>query len=92
MMNPESQIEFDRIVATEPAALSDADKEFIRARRSYLSEEQKAVYAEVLAEVQESAPRPKLFPKRPQNPKRPPGRAELAGLSFLFLSLRRFMN
>jgi hypothetical protein len=48
MMNPEAQAELDRIVAIEPAALSEAEVGFLQARRSYLSEEQKAVYAEVL--------------------------------------------
>ena len=48
----------DEILAQEPAALTDADKAFLRARRSYLTEEQRAVYAEALAEgpAEELAP------------------------------------
>lgn len=52
-MDEQSKATLDAILAQEPAALTDADKDFLRARRSYLSEEQKAVYAEVLAEGQE---------------------------------------
>lgn len=43
-MNDEARAELDRILALEPAALSDADKAFLAARRDYLTEEQKAVY------------------------------------------------
>lgn len=43
-MNQEAQAELDRILALEPAALTDADKAFLAARRDYLTEEQKAVY------------------------------------------------
>ena len=50
MMDEQSKATLDAILATEPAALTDADKDFLRARRSYLSEEQKAVYADVLAD------------------------------------------
>jgi hypothetical protein len=49
-MNDEARAELDRILALEPAALSDADKEFLAARRSYLTEEQKVVFAAVLDE------------------------------------------
>lgn len=53
-MDEQSKSMLDEILAQEPAALTDADKAFLRARRSYLSEEQKAVYAEVLAEQPEA--------------------------------------
>lgn len=59
MMNPEAQAEYDRIVSIEPAALSEAEAGFLRARRDYLTEEQKAVYAEVLSEVP-AAPGPEV--------------------------------
>lgn len=57
-MNPESQEVLKSILANEPAALSEGDIAFLRARRSYLSEEQLAVYASVLEEqpVSETAP------------------------------------
>lgn len=48
-MNPEAQTELDRIVALQPAELSEAEAGFLRARRSYLNEEQRTVFAEVLA-------------------------------------------
>jgi hypothetical protein len=54
MMDPQSKATLDAILATEPAALTDADKDFLRARRSYLSEEHRAVYADVLAEQSEA--------------------------------------
>ncbi len=48
-MNPEARTELDRIVALSPAELSEAQAGFLRARRSYLNEEQRTVFAEVLA-------------------------------------------
>ena len=53
-MDELSKATLDAILAQEPAALTDADKAFLRARSSYLNEEQRSVYAEVLAEGQES--------------------------------------
>jgi hypothetical protein len=41
MMNPEAQAELDRILALEPAALTEDDQAFLMARRSYLPEEQR---------------------------------------------------
>jgi hypothetical protein len=58
MMNPEAQAEFDRIVSIEPAGLSEAEKDFLRARRDYLSKEQEAVYADVLAQKPAKAEKP----------------------------------
>lgn len=52
-MDQESQKMLDQILAKEPAALTDEDKAFLRARSSYLNEEQQAVYSEVLAQRQE---------------------------------------
>jgi len=50
-MDEQARKTLDEILAKEPAALTDEDKGFMRARRSYLTEEQKAVFAEVLAEA-----------------------------------------
>jgi hypothetical protein len=49
-MNIEAQEMLQGILSKEPAALTDADITFLRARRSYLSEEHLAVYAEILGE------------------------------------------
>lgn len=54
MMDEQSRKTLDEILAKEPAALTEADEAFMRARRSYLSEEQKAVFADVLAEAPEA--------------------------------------
>lgn len=71
MMDAQSKETLDAILATEPAALTDADKAFLRARRSYLSEEQKAVYADVLAEQPEEASSEESQPEsEPQAPKK----------------------
>lgn len=56
MMDETSRQVLDEILAQEPAALTDADKDFLRARRSYLTEEQRHVYADVLAEDQTFEP------------------------------------
>jgi hypothetical protein len=49
-MDQASRAMLVEILAKEPAALTEDDKGFLRARRSYLSTEQQAVYAEVLGE------------------------------------------
>lgn len=69
MMDEQSRKMLDEILAQEPAALTDADKAFLRARRSYLSEEQKAVYAEALAEqpeVSEESPEAEVLEEAPK--------------------------
>lgn len=43
-MNPEAQARLDEILANEPAALTEGDTEFLKARRDYLTDEQKAAY------------------------------------------------
>jgi hypothetical protein len=43
-MNDEARAELDRILALEPAALTDADRAFLSARRDYLSEDQRTVF------------------------------------------------
>lgn len=69
MMDAQSKAMLDEILAQEPAALTDADKAFLRARCSYLSEEQKAVYAEALAdqtEIDEPTPEEPEAAEQPQ--------------------------
>jgi hypothetical protein len=44
-MNPEAQEIFDRLVKLDPTALTDEDKEFLRARRSYLTSDQRRIFA-----------------------------------------------
>ena len=53
-MDEQSKATLDAILAIEPAALTEADIAFLRARRSYLTEEQRSVYAEVLSEQPEA--------------------------------------
>jgi hypothetical protein len=48
-MDEQSKAKLDAILATEPAALTDEDKAFLRARSSYLTINQREVYAEVLS-------------------------------------------
>jgi hypothetical protein len=40
-MNPEARARLEELLATEPNSLTEPDIEFLRARSSYLSEEQK---------------------------------------------------
>lgn len=59
-MDEQSKAKLDEILAKEPAALTDAEKEFLRARRSYLGQGQLDNYAEALQEQTpiEGAPEP----------------------------------
>lgn len=50
-MDQESQNRLAEIVATEPAAITEADAEFLRARSAYLNEEQRAKFADILRGV-----------------------------------------
>ena len=43
-MNDESKKQLDEILSKEPAALTDADREFLMARRDYLTADQKVTY------------------------------------------------
>jgi hypothetical protein len=43
-MNDEAQAVVDRILAAGPSNATEADMEFLTARRSYLTEEQKAEF------------------------------------------------
>jgi hypothetical protein len=43
-MNDEARAELDRILALEPAALTESDRAVLQARRDYLTEEQQNVY------------------------------------------------
>jgi hypothetical protein len=50
-MDQESQKRLDAIVAAGPDSISEADAGFLRARGSYLNEEQRTVFAAVLRGV-----------------------------------------
>ena len=43
-MDPLSQARFDKITAKGISSITDTDREFLRARESYLTEEQKVLY------------------------------------------------
>jgi hypothetical protein len=60
-MNEEARAELDRILALEPAALTDADKAVLSARRDYLSEDQRTVYSVdvPVVEAEETESKPK---------------------------------
>ena len=47
-MDTQSQERLAAIIATGPDAITAADAEFLRARRSYLNEEQRAIFASAL--------------------------------------------
>jgi RNA binding exosome subunit len=47
-MDNTSRAKFDEILRKEPAALTPGDREFLRARKSYLTVDQQKAYAEVL--------------------------------------------
>ncbi len=55
-MDKQSQKRFDELVAREPAALTEADIFFLRARASYLNEDQKAKFADILGTAKPSKP------------------------------------
>jgi hypothetical protein len=46
-MDEQSQAKLDEILKKEQAALTEGDKDFLRAREAYLSDSQKATYSEV---------------------------------------------
>lgn len=50
-MDEQSQKHLAEITAKEPQALTEAEIMFLRARRSYLSEREKDIFAELLAEA-----------------------------------------
>jgi hypothetical protein len=60
-MDKKSQENFDRIARLEPAALSAGDIDFLRARQSYLTSDQKVKFAAALGgeSEPEDAPKPK---------------------------------
>lgn len=57
-MDQLSQTRLAEITAKSPADLTEADAAFLRARRSYLTEEQCAVFADVLADVEDASKGP----------------------------------
>lgn len=56
MMDEESAKMLAEITAKEPAALTEVDIAFLKARRSYLTEHQRNVFAEFLVEAKQAAP------------------------------------
>jgi hypothetical protein len=55
-MDEKSQKMLAEIVAKQPAELTEADAAFLRARSSYLSEEQRALFAEALKQPEANQP------------------------------------
>jgi len=49
-MNEEAKQELERILSMDPASLNASEIGFLKARRSYLNPEQKAIFASVLEE------------------------------------------
>lgn len=49
-MNQEAQDKFDDLVKLDPSSLTFEDRNFLRARRDYLTSEQKRVFADALKE------------------------------------------
>lgn len=54
-MDTKSQQKLDEIVRKEPAALTEGDKAFLRARKSYLTAEQVSTFADELGEGKRSS-------------------------------------
>ena len=50
-MDQESQQRFDQLAAIEPAAWTEADKAFMTARSSYMTEDQRIKFAAVLSDA-----------------------------------------
>ena len=65
-MDEQSKTKLDAILRTEPAALTDEDKLFLRARSSYLTINQREVYAEVLSAPEVSEPIAAEVPEEPE--------------------------
>lgn len=49
-MDSQTQELFENIIGKDPSSLTEGDKEFIRARSSYLNEEQEVKFKDVLSE------------------------------------------
>ena len=58
-MDEKSQAKLDEILKKEQAALTEGDKDFLRAREAYLSDGQKETYSEVFKSSEEPAPKKK---------------------------------
>ena len=85
-MDEQSQLKFDEITKKEILALTASDIEFLKARRSYLTEAQEEFYAEVL----KSKPQP---PKKEPNLNRSRGyramQTQAKELGLPFIGVRR---
>lgn len=51
MLDAESKAVLTRILNTDPGQLSETDIEFLKARRGYLTSEQKRIFSPVLGEL-----------------------------------------
>lgn len=59
-MDDKSRENLDRILGVEPAALTEPDREFLQARRSYLTQDQRELYGITEPGAEESKPKGKL--------------------------------
>jgi hypothetical protein len=71
MLNPSMLTESDRlaleaVLAQSPADVSEEDAAILRARRDYLTEEQKAVFADALAATTETPAETPAEDEKPQ--------------------------
>lgn len=51
-MNEEAQKIFDKLVTLSVSELTPEDRGFLKARRTYMNDEQKRIYATVIADVE----------------------------------------
>lgn len=54
-MNPEAQVVLEKILAKDKSTLTGDEKAFLRARRSYLNDEQTKRFADVLDDSDETS-------------------------------------
>jgi len=73
-MNPEAQEELNRILQMNPSDLSVEEKAFLNARRTYLNNEQRRVFASVIDAAAAEVKHEELVTKEEQEPARRPGR------------------
>jgi len=52
-MNKEAQEELQRLLALDPSVLKETEIDFLRARESYLTTDQKRIFASVLGPIKE---------------------------------------
>lgn len=54
-MDQESEKKFNEIIANGPDSITEPEAEFLRARRSYLSEEQRVIFKDALSLKEEAS-------------------------------------